>query len=401
MKRAAWVNAVGHGAWVAGLATLMSGCGGGGASVSSDGAAGTPSQVDPGIAEYLTLDLAALPAYSTAAFPVHFDAEVFRTQDNTPRGNPITDKGASLGRVLFHDKRLSVNDTLACASCHLQPLGMGDSAPFSAGFLPGLVTGAHSMRLGNSRFYAAGSMFWDKRAASLESQTTQPIQSPVEMGFDASHGGLPALLAKMKSLPYYPELFATVFGDPSITEERIQLALAQFVRSMASTHSRWDEGAALVYNPAAPNKGLGAPLPNFTAAENRGQQLFFAPPNQGGAGCVVCHQAPTFALNSNSRSNGLEAGESRIFKAPSLKNVSTAGPFMHNASLATLEEVVEHYNSGIQDGPALDPRLRRPDGQPLRLNLSEGDKAALVAFLKTLQDPVLNTDPKFASPFRK
>lgn len=359
------------------------------------------SQANPGTAEYLNLNLSALSTYANVPFPVHFDADVFRTLDNTPLDNPITDPGATLGRVLFHDKRLSVNDTVACASCHLQPSGFGDSAKFSAGIIPGLVTGAHSMRLGNARFYAPGSMFWDKRAPTLEFQTTQPIQSSVEMGFDASQGGMPALLAKMKTLPYYPELFAFVFGDSAITEDRMQKALAQFVRSMASTHSKWDEGASQVYDPTAPGKGLGAPRSNFTPSENRGQQVFFAPKNQGGAGCVVCHQAPTFALNGNSRSNGLDAGETRLFKSPSLKNISATGPYMHNGVFPSLEAVVEHYNGGIQDGPALDQRLRGPDGLPQRLNLSDSDKAALVDFLKTLQDPVLNSDARFGTPFKK
>lgn len=371
------------------------GCGG-----DANTAQGDSAPANPGVAEYLNLDLQSLPNYANAAFPVHYDAELFRRLDNTPPDNPITDRGATLGRVLFHDKRLSVNDTVSCASCHMQPRGLGDSAKFSLGF-EGAVTGAHSMRLGNARFYAPGTMFWDKRAPTLEFQATQPIQNSVEMGFDAAHGGLPALLAKMRTLPYYPELFTFVFGDAAITEDRIQRVLAQFVRSMASTHSRWDEGAALAYNPAAPNKGLGAPLPNFTPSENRGQQLFFAPPNQGGAGCAGCHEAPSFTLNANARSNGLQVGETTIFKAPSLKNSPATGPYMHDGSQPTLVAVVDHYDHGIEDGPALDPRLRGPNGQPRRLNLGATDKAALVDFLRTLEDPVLNSDSRFANPFKK
>lgn len=380
---------------------LLHGCGGDGLGVvNSASTAMVQNPANPGVTEFLNLDLRALPAYANLPFPVHYDADVFRQQDNTPAANPITDKGATLGRVLFHDKRLSFNNTTACASCHLQPLGFGDPVKFSLGFAGGL-TGAHTPRLGNTRFYAPGSMFWDKRAPTLEFQTTQPIQNAVEMGFDANHGGIPALLTKMRALPYYPELFTFVYGDSAITEERIQKALAQFVRSMASTHSRWDDGVAQVYNPAAPRKGIGAPIPTFTPSENRGQQLFFAPPNQGGAGCAGCHEAPTFTLNGNARSNGLEAGETTIFKAPSLKNISATGPYMHDGSYATLAEVVDHYDHDIEDGPALDPRLRGPNGLPQRLNLSEVDKAALVDFLRTLQDPVLNSEGRFSNPFKK
>ncbi|HJW08551.1 MAG TPA: cytochrome c peroxidase [Holophagaceae bacterium] len=382
------------------LTTGAMGCGGGPSSTTSASSAAT-IPTPPGVSEYLNLELGTLPAYAGAAFPVHYDAQFLAAADNQPAANPITDKGATLGRVLFHDRRLSTTGAVACASCHLQGSGFADTARFSAGVEAGVVTGAHAMRLGNARFYAPGSMFWDQRAPTLEFQTTQPIQNPDEMGFDAAHGGMDALIAKMKTLPYYPELFAIVYGDGAITEDRIQRALAQFVRSMASTHSRWDDGAALNYDPALPGKGLGRPIAAFTASENRGQQLFFAPRNLGGLGCVACHQAPAFALAGNSRSNGLDAGETRIFKSPSLKNAALPGRYMHDGRFSTLEEVVEHYNSGVQDGPALDNRLRGPDGQPQRLNLSDADKQSLVDFLRTLQDPMLNTDARFTDPFKK
>ncbi len=382
------------------LLGLLVACGGAG--TSSTATPGTPSTPAPtsGIATYTTLDLTALPSYAQASYPIHYDAQAL-AGDNQPATNGITDLGATLGRVLFHDKRLSVGDTVSCASCHQQALGFGDSATFSTGFQPGLVTGAHSMRLHNARFYTPGTMFWDKRAATLEAQTTQPIQSSVEMGFDAAHGGMPALITKMGALPYYPELFKAVYGDSAITEARMQKALAQYVRSMVSTHSRWDEGAALTYDPTLPGKGVASPKPTFTASENRGQQLFVTGKADGGAGCVICHTAPTFALAGNSLSNGLTAGETRIFKSPSLKGVSDVGPYMHDGSKATLMDVIDHYDHGIQEGPALDPRLRGPNGLPQRLNLSASDKQALVDFLRTLQDPTLDSDPRFTSPFKQ
>lgn len=375
---------------------LLVACGGSGSTASPTASAATT----PGLAEYTTLDLAALPGYSQPTFPIHYDTQVLGT-DNQLATNVVTDKGATLGRVLFFDKRLSVSDTVSCASCHQQALGFGDSAPFSAGFEAGLVTGTHAMRLHNARFYAPGAMFWDKRAATLEAQSTEPIKSSVEMGFDAAHGGLAALFTKMQALPYYPELFKAVYGDPAITEDRIQKALAQYMRAMISTRSRWDDGAAVTYNPALPGKGAGAPKPNFTASENRGQQLFFTGKADGGAGCIACHTAPTFSLAGNSLSNGLAPGETRIFKSPSLKGVSDTGPYMHDGSKATLMDVVDHYDHGIQDGPALDPRLKGPDGQPQRLNLSAADKQALVDFLRTLQDSALTADPRFSNPFKK
>ena len=395
MNQTAWMTGIGAALFA--VPFIYVGCAGGGASTSSKTAVPTPSSVTAA----LNLDFNALPAYAAESFPRHYDAQVFQVQDNTPPDNPITDKGATLGRVLFYDKQLSTTGTVACASCHVQADGFSDMAQFSAGVEPGVLGTRHAMRLGNARFYAPGSMFWDKRAPTLEAQTTQPIQNPIEMGYDAAHGGLPALETKMAGLPYYPALFSFVYGDATITDDRIQKALSQFVRSLASTHSRWDDGAAQNYDPSLPGKGIGRPNPTFTASENRGMQLFFAPKNQGGLACAACHVAPSFALAGNAQSNGLDAGETTIFKAPSLKHGAGPMRFMHDGRFGTFEEVVEHYNSGVQDGPALDGRLRGPDGLPQRLNLSDADKTALEEFLRTLADPALPADARFSDPFKK
>ena len=347
----------------------------------------------------LNISMAAPDNYTTSALPVHYDADV-AAQDNTPRNDAPTDRIATLGRVLFHDRALSLNDTVACASCHRQSQGFGDAARFSSGFAGGLTT-AHAMRRGNLRWYRPGTAFWDKRAATVEVQAGQPIQNAVEMGFDAAHGALAAVEAKLQALPYYPELFRAAFGDATVTEARLRRALAQFERAMASTGSRWDNAYAAVYNRALPDKGLSLPLAGFTAQEERGRVLFLQPPPQGGLGCAGCHQPPTFALSPGSLSNGLDAGETVVFKSPSLKSVGRSGAFMHDGRFSTLAQVVEHYNSGVQAGPAVDNRLLQPNGQPRRLNLSEADKAALVAFLLTLDDTTLAADPRFSDPFRR
>ena len=120
-----------------------------------------------------------------------------------------------------------------------------------------------------------------------------------------------------------------------------------------------------------------------------------------GVGCAGCHLPPTFALGPNSLSNGLDARETRVFKSPSLKNAGAGGPYMHDGRFATLEEVVRHYDSGVQPGPALDPRLLNGAGAPRRLNLSAADQAALVAFMKTLDDTAFLADTRFSSPFRR
>ena len=203
------------------MTVLLAACGGGGGGTDTAPAsttaaspadtADTTAVPTPGAApapalQGLSIDLSNLPRYAPV-LPAYYDAGVL-ADDNTPAGNRATDAAATLGRVLFYDRQLSVNNTISCASCHQQVQGFSDPRRFSLGFAGGATT-AHAMRLGNARYYAPGSMFWDKRAASLEAQATQPLQHPVEMGFDASAGGLPTLFAKLQALPYYPCLLYT------------------------------------------------------------------------------------------------------------------------------------------------------------------------------------------------
>lgn len=359
----------------------------------------TPNEI---VNQYLDIDLENPDNYANPGYPVHYDDNVLQN-DNAPSINKVTNAGATLGRVLFYDKNLSINNTIACASCHKQNLGFTDDQRLSLGFLGG-ETGKHSMRLANANFYTGEHMFWDKRAEDIEDQSTMPITDPVEMGFDDSVGGMDSLIRKLSGLEYYPILFKEAFGTETITENNIKMALAQFIRSMVSIGSKFDEGYAQAYDPTLPGNGINQPFANFTQQENMGKQLFFTPPPQGGAGCVGCHNAPTFALAANSRNNGLDANETVIFKAPSLKNIAVTGPYMHDGRFATLEEVIEHYNSGIQMGPTLDNRLRTagPNGQqqPLRLNLTQAEKNALLAFLNTLTDESLLNEAKFSDPFK-
>lgn len=372
-------------------ALALAACGGG------DGA--QPSATPAGVAEFTTIDFANVANYSAPTLPAYFDRTV-AALDNKPASSGIDDRVATLGRVLFYDLRLSTNDRASCASCHQQALGFTDSMRFSNGISGAATTDAHAMRLGNLRYWKPGSMFWDRRAASLEAQASLPFHSLVEMGWGGAAGGFDDLIRKMGATSYYPDLFAWAFGSSTITERRIQLALAQFVRAMISSSSRWDTGYARVFSPNAPNRALNVNLPNFTRQENRGRHLFMTSVRQGGAGCSACHLPPTFALAADARSNGLDAGEKRLFKAPTLRSVGLSGPYMHDGRFATLAEVVDFYDHGVQDGPALDGRLRQGRG-PRRLNLSAADRAALVAFMMTLTDTALITDARFSNPFRK
>ncbi|WP_411281724.1 cytochrome c peroxidase [Gemmatimonas sp.] len=305
--------------------------------------------------------------------------------DNTPASNITTNAGATLGRVLFYDRRLSVNDRVSCSSCHQQQFAFSDTARLSRGFAGG-ATNRHSMGLANARFYANARFFWDERAASLEAQVLQPIQDGTEMGMT-----LPNMLSKLSATTYYPALFSAAFGSAEITSDRVGLALSQFVRSLVSVNSKFDRSFGAN---GAPNFAA-----TFTAQELAGQDLF-----NGRAGCARCHGTNAH-ISDNTHNTGLDAtitdvgaGNGR-FKAPSLRNIAVRPPYMHDGRFQTLEQVIAFYDSGVQNNPGLDPRLRTPGGPPLRLVLSAAERTSLVTFLRTLTDSTFLTDVRFSNPF--
>ncbi len=330
-------------------------------------------------------------------------------KDNMPESNRIDDRVATLGRVLFYDKQLSRNGTISCASCHRQEFAFGDTAVFSRG-LVGELTGRHSMRLANIRFADDSLFFWDRRAASLEIQSTMPIQDHVEMGFSGFSGdpGMDSLLKRLEGVDYYPMLFEYAFGDEEISEFRMQKALAQFVRSIVSFDSRFDEGRAITGNNMMP-------FPNFTPQENQGKMLFFAPPAMGGGGCQGCHRAPEFDIDPNTGNNGVIAfipgttnPDFNNTRSPSLRDLYRPdgvlnGPMMHTGHFRNFREVIDHYNNIIPQpfNPRLDPRLRGPQGAGQQLNFTVAQKEALEAFMRTLSGQNLYTDLKWSNPFNE
>ncbi len=355
--------------------------------------------IDP-VAEVLNLPTPTFN-YANIVQPAYLTAPNIVAQINTPAGNPITNDGATLGRVLFYDKNLSINNTISCASCHNQANSFSDPATLSVGFNGGL-TGRNSMSLIDAKYYPNGRFFWDQRAATLENQVLIPVQDMVEMGTT-----LPQLETKLRGLAYYPILFNRAFGDNNITSNRIALALSQFIRSIISFQSKYDAGRQTF--PAVPAPPPNAPFPNFTAQENRGKEIFLNPANA----CAACHGSETFTAPQE-RNNGLDmvttdrgfgavtsnAGNDGLFKVTTLRNVELTAPYMHDGRFTTLEQVVEHYSSGVRNHPNLSPQLRLPNGPPRLLNLSVQDKAALVAFLKTLTDLTVLTDTKYSNPFK-
>ncbi|HLP37988.1 cytochrome-c peroxidase [Lacibacter sp.] len=334
------------------------------------------------------------------------------TKDNAG-ANAISNSKATVGRVLFYDNNLSIDNSINCGSCHKQSFAFSDTALASRGVAGGL-TGRHSMRLINSRFAVETKFFWDERALTLEAQTTQPIKDHAEMGFSGQNGrpAFSNLLSKLQAIGYYKELFTIAYGTETITEARIQECLSQFIRSIQSFDSKYDAGRALVNND-------NQPFPNFTAQENDGKALFLTPPvfdatgNRitGGLGCQGCHAAPEFDIAPNSGNNGIigvlngNGIDINNTRAPSLRdlvnrNGEPNGPMMHTGGITTLQAVIGHYGT-INLAPGnnrLDPKLR-PNGFGQQLHLTAAEVNATMAFLRTLTGTNVYTDAKWSNPF--
>lgn len=353
------------------------------------------------------IDLANLANYANQSKPAYI------TKDNSA-GNSINNAKATLGRVLFYDKQLSINNTVSCGSCHIQKFAFGDTALASLGVDNGR-TGRHSMRLINARFSNEEKFFWDERAATLEQQTTKPIQDHAEMGFSGQNGrpGLSTLLSKIQGLDYYNDLFNFVYGNTTVTEARLQECLSQFVRSIQSFDSRYDVGRAQVPQEQAP-------FPNFSQQENIGKNLFLIPPQfdaqgvriAGGLGCAGCHAPPEFSIDPNGGNNGIigvlngTGIDVNNTRAPSLRDLVGAngtpnGPMMHTGGIKTLQAVIGHYGQIVQapGNTRLDQRLR-PNGFGQNLNLNQQDVDAVIAYIKTLTGTAVYTDEKWSDPFQ-
>ncbi len=362
------------------------------------------------------IDVPMLPdqpnAYAELTLPAHLESVL--ATDNTPADNPLTDAGASLGRVLFYDRQLSANNTIACGSCHSQQLGFSDPRRFSVGFEGG-KTGRNAMGLANLRFSnirgSRPGFFWDERAATLEEQALMPIQDALEMGMT-----LGRLVEKLGQLPYYPPLFQRAFGTPEINSDRVAKAIAQFMRSMISFDAKFDRAVEAAHGDYSRDFEI------FTDEENLGKTLFIdGVAGVGEIGCAHCHMPPTFGM-PKSFNNGLDLvytdqglGARDLppndpftptndgkFKAPSLRNIALTAPYMHDGRFETLQQVVEHYSSGVHPHPNVGLALNETpagDQDGTGFHLTTRQKQALVAFLKTLTDETLLSDPKFSDPF--
>lgn len=359
--------------------------------------------------EYATLsqylNLPDIPDDYTVDFPAHL-----RNAGLFPRA--VERDRAVLGRVLFYDKKLSKDGTIACASCHKQELGFSDDVALSRGVYD-RSTDRNSIALSSvanfSAYYgtdlngsSAIRFFWDNRAETAADQSRGSLTNVKEMDMHMDE-----VVAAVQSQPYYEPLFKKAYGDFDVTEDRVTDAISNFVNAMGSYQSKFDEEAAKI---AANYSNNYTSFTGFSSQQNRGLQIYQT-------NCSSCHSpimGRPMLFNAN---NGLDAvtnpndkgvgtvtgltQDDGTFKVPTLRNIALTAPYMHDGRFKTLEEVVDFYSTGVQSHPNLHPNLSQSNGSPKNLNLSSNDKEALIAFLNTLTDDHARTDAKFSNPFKQ
>jgi len=324
-------------------------------------------------------ELGSASPYRRAGTPFRLNISERLPKVELPGDNPLTTEGVDLGRRLFHDLRLSRNNNQSCATCHDQSKAFTDGRAYSVG-AQGDAGRRNAMPLVNLAWMKE--FFWDGRVKSLREQVLMPIQDAHEM-----NETLENVVAKLARDAEYASRFKAAFGSGGVTRERLALALEQFLLTLVSQESKFDLAARKVAQ--------------LTAQEQRGLQLFVTEHDSArglrGADCFHCHGGNLFSnhqfMNNGLASRGSDRGRMEVtgaesdrakFKVPTLRNVALTAPYMHDGRFATLEEVVEHYNGKLHRSPNLDPNLaKHPEAG---LGLSAEDKAALVAFLKTLTD---------------
>jgi len=291
-----------------------------------------------------------------------------------PENNPLTVEGVQLGRMLYYDEILEQDQVNSCSSCHVQEFGFTSTA----------TDGAPPV-LPHVNLTWSDAFLWNGK---LEGTLEDTMLFEVEEFFKTD-------FSQLNNHPTYPALFKNVFGVDEITSYETALALAQFLRVLISDNSKFDRFM----------KGL-EPL---TPSELNGYLIF----NTEKGDCFHCHGYPLMTDNlfHNNGLNSTFEGEDRgrhlvtgyfydmgTFKTPTLRNVGLRTYYMHDGRFQTLEEVIEHYNSGVLYSVTLDP-LMTHSRTTTNLNLTEQEKEDLVAFLKTLTDTSILNNPEFSNPF--
>lgn len=317
-----------------------------------------------------------------------------------PADNPSTKEGVELGKVLFFEKALSLDNSISCAGCHQPSKGFSNGEKVGTG-----INNARGKRnvpgLWNTGFQA--SFFWDGRTKSLEEQSLHPIQDPNEMGLSLAQA-----VEKIKGISSYRLLFRKAFGSEEVTSDRIAKALAQFERSLTAFNSKYDRFLQGTYTP--------------TPLEEKGIKLFFTHPDPfagltgiRGGNCGDCHLANTlmgrqddyFGFHNTGlvKQGAFEQGLKQVtgldsdfgrFKAPPLRNIEFTAPYMHDGRFNSLEEVLDHYNSDtLFQQPNVDILIQQGTNQRFgtSLALRDDEKVAIIAFLKMLTDSTTTFQP--------
>ncbi len=333
------------------------------------------------------------PEFDSTPYPLEYGK---LSEPDISSDNALTNAGVRLGRMLFYEKKLSGDNSQACADCHRQEDAFSDTLKLSIG-----IEGKEGKRQAMAVFNMAwnsNEFFWDGRAHLLRDQALLPIQDPLEM-----NETLENVVAKLGEEKKYRDQFVRAFGDEEVTSERVSLALEQFMNSIVSYRSKYDqyvEGKV-----------------ELSESEERGRELFFEEynpffPEHSGADCAHCHVAPTFE-NDQYMNNGLDddahfvdIGREMVtmnpedrakFKVPTLRNVELTPPYMHDGRFKTLREVIDHYDRGIKKSSTVDPTVENT--MATGLMLTDQDKDDLLAFLKTLTDHEMTKDERYSSPF--
>jgi len=330
-----------------------------------------------------------LPTPYALDLPSHFPKMVI------PLDNPMTVEGVELGRHLFYEKRLSGNDMMSCATCHSAFASFSDSAKYSTG-IDGIQGNRNAMALINLGWDSF--FFWDGRASSLEQQILEPVSNPIEM-----HLSWKEAVAKLKGDTYYRNQFFEAFGLQNFDSTHAAKAIAQFLRTMVSGKSKFDVMYKIENNLPLSAWDLSVQITN---EEWAGYDLF---KSLNGADCFHCHNGPLMRVAKFSN-NGLDQAFSDIgrgavtnnvndygkFKVPTLRNIALTAPYMHDGRFQTLDEVIEHYSSGIHMSATIDPLIEFANQGGVQLDSQE--KQLLKAFLLTLTDWDFVNNPKFQEP---
>jgi cytochrome c peroxidase len=323
--------------------------------------------------------------------PSHFPKMVI------PEDNPLTVAGVDLGRRLFYEKRLSGDNSLSCGGCHSPSQSFSDENQFSTG-IDGKTGRRNSMalvNLGYQKFF-----FWDGRSKSLEEQILEPVQDPIEM-----HQSWTDAVIKIKADANYRKAFYLAFGTDQVDSTLVSKAIAQFLRTMISGSSKYDVMYKQINNLplTAKEQAISSQITND---EWGGYDLF---QSLNGGDCFHCHNGPLMHLELFSN-NGLDntfkdlgrgevtklASDYGKFKVPTLRNIALTAPYMHDGRFQTLDEVIEHYSSGIKISPTISPLIEFANQGGVQLDAFE--KGLIKKFLLTLTDEEFINNPKFAPP---